>query len=208
MSPTRRTSPEPYDDIPSSPEPKRKQGGRHRLFSNEQRKDRNRLAQAAFRERRSQYTKTLECTIENLETIICELQDSNRATSQQLDDTKEESNKMRQLLLTVITENHNLRRKIKSMNTTQKDQVVQYASRQLPCSPVLSMTEDTSDSLSVSSENSNTVDNSFLQFLMGLPPSSAPLTSATQPSQGEFLSFYFHSCSSSFKEHSILVVIC
>lgn len=126
MSPTRHTSPESYDDIPSSPETKRKQGGRHRMFSNEQRKDRNRLAQAAFRERRSQYTKTLESTIDDLETIIRELQDSNRAASQQLDDTKEESDKLRQLLLTVINENHSLRRKMKSMNTAQKEQAVQY----------------------------------------------------------------------------------
>ncbi|CAO3679253.1 unnamed protein product [Umbelopsis ramanniana] len=209
MSPTRHTSPESYDDIPSSPENKRKQGGRHRMFSNEQRKDRNRLAQAAFRERRSQYTKTLESTIDDLETIIRELQDSNRAASQQLDDTKEESDKLRQLLLTVINENHSLRRKMKSMNTAQKEQAVQYVPHQLPCSPVLSMAEDTSDSLSVSSsDSSNVAGNSFLQFLMGLPPSSAALASALQPSQGEFLSFYFRISSFSFKEHSILVVIC
>lgn len=131
MSPTRHTSPESYDTVPSSPETKRKQGGRHRMFSNEQRKDRNRLAQAAFRERRSQYTKTLEATIDDLETIIRELQDSNRAASQQLDDTKEESDKLRQLLLTVINENHSLRRKIKSMNTAQKEQAVPYGAHSL-----------------------------------------------------------------------------
>jgi hypothetical protein len=124
MPPVRHSSVESYDDSPSPSEPKRKQGGRHRMFTNEQRKDRNRLAQAAFRERRSQYTKTLESTIKNLETIICELQDSNRATNQQLDKTTEESVKLRQLLLTVITENHNLRRKINSMNAIQGEQVV------------------------------------------------------------------------------------
>lgn len=125
MPPVRHTSsPEPYENDVPSPEPKRKQGGRHRIFTNEQRKDRNRLAQAAFRERRSQYTKTLESTIANLETIICELQESNRATSKQLDDSKVESDKLRQLLLEVITDNHGLRRKLKAIQTTQKEQSI------------------------------------------------------------------------------------
>ncbi|ORZ03084.1 hypothetical protein BCR43DRAFT_482716 [Syncephalastrum racemosum] len=53
---------------------KQSQGGRHRIFTAEQRKDRNRLAQAAFRERRNQYTSTLEKTVIELETIIRELQ--------------------------------------------------------------------------------------------------------------------------------------
>ncbi|KAI9300786.1 hypothetical protein BJ944DRAFT_252834 [Cunninghamella echinulata] len=50
--------------------------GRHRLYSNEQRKDRNRQAQAAFRQRRSVYTKTLEETVEKLQSIIASLQQS------------------------------------------------------------------------------------------------------------------------------------
>jgi hypothetical protein len=197
MPPVRRTSScEPYERDTESPEPKRKQGGRHRIFSNEQRKDRNRIAQAAFRERRSQYTKTLESTMANLETIICELQDSNRATSKQLDDAKAESDKLRQLLLAVITDNHSLRRKLKGMQTNQKEESIslgkyystltcyQFAQlflinacfllsvtvpTELPCSPVLSMSEDSSDSQSVSSEGSSVADSSFLQFLMGWP---------------------------------------
>lgn len=53
---------------------KRSRGGRHRIFTVEQRKDRNRRAQAAFRERRSRYTHTLEQTVVELESIIRELQ--------------------------------------------------------------------------------------------------------------------------------------
>ncbi|KAI9266704.1 hypothetical protein BDA99DRAFT_558753 [Phascolomyces articulosus] len=60
-------------------------GGRHRIFTEEQRKDRNRLAQAAFRARRSEYTNTLENTIVGLESIVKELQDSNRQTSTRAD---------------------------------------------------------------------------------------------------------------------------
>jgi hypothetical protein len=101
-----------------SPSLKRKQGGRHRIFSNEQRKDRNRLAQAAFRERRSQYTKELESAIEDLEKIITELQESNRATSHQLDEVKEENDNLRQLSLTVILENRNLQSKLNVSHST------------------------------------------------------------------------------------------
>ncbi|KAI9494597.1 hypothetical protein BDB00DRAFT_295775 [Zychaea mexicana] len=60
-------------------------GGRHRIFTEEQRKDRNRLAQAAFRARRSEYTHTLEQTVVGLESIVKELQDSNRQTSTRAD---------------------------------------------------------------------------------------------------------------------------
>ena len=52
----------------------RPHGGRHRIFTEEQRKVRNRQAQAAFRERRSQYTQTLQETVLGLEKIITELQ--------------------------------------------------------------------------------------------------------------------------------------
>ncbi|KAG2218303.1 hypothetical protein INT45_003646 [Circinella minor] len=60
-------------------------GGRHRIFTEEQRKDRNRLAQAAFRARKSEYTTTLENTVVGLESIVKELQDSNRQTSSRAD---------------------------------------------------------------------------------------------------------------------------
>jgi chromosome segregation ATPase len=53
---------------------KKSKGGRQRQFSNEQRKDRNRQAQAAFRERRSKHTKALEDTITDLRTMVQILQ--------------------------------------------------------------------------------------------------------------------------------------
>ncbi|KAI8344404.1 hypothetical protein BC941DRAFT_408561 [Chlamydoabsidia padenii] len=52
----------------------RPKGGRRRQYSNEQRKDRNRQAQAAFRERRSKHTKALEDTITDLRTLVHILQ--------------------------------------------------------------------------------------------------------------------------------------
>ncbi|KAI9478251.1 MAG: hypothetical protein EXX96DRAFT_570160 [Benjaminiella poitrasii] len=48
--------------------------GRHRLYSNEQRKDRNRQAQAAFRTRRNNYTKSLEETVLNFKEQIAALE--------------------------------------------------------------------------------------------------------------------------------------
>lgn len=51
--------------------------GRHRIYSNEQRKDRNRKAQAAFRDRRSQYTKNLEAALLELEKKANDLKTSN-----------------------------------------------------------------------------------------------------------------------------------
>ncbi|KAG2174371.1 hypothetical protein INT43_004394 [Umbelopsis isabellina] len=119
MPPSRQTPPvesslENRQDELENSISKRKQVGRHRIFTNEQRKDRNRLAQAAFRERRSQYTKELESVVEDLETIIKELQESNRATSRQLDEVKEENGNLRQLALSVVMENRSLQSKLKS----------------------------------------------------------------------------------------------
>ncbi|CEP07196.1 hypothetical protein [Parasitella parasitica] len=51
--------------------------GRHRVFSNEQRKMRNRQAQAAFRDRRSKYTNSLEMAIHNFEKTIKNLKETN-----------------------------------------------------------------------------------------------------------------------------------
>lgn len=50
--------------------------GRHRIYSNEQRKDRNRKAQAAFRDRRNNYTKTLEVALLKFEDKIQGLEDA------------------------------------------------------------------------------------------------------------------------------------
>ncbi|KAI9498190.1 hypothetical protein BDB00DRAFT_801534 [Zychaea mexicana] len=93
----------------------RPHGGRHRIFTEEQRKVRNRQAQAAFRERRSQYTQTLEQTIVGLENIIEELQESNRNTSVRADvaeqrctDLEKHNQLLHQLIVTVTAENQRL----------------------------------------------------------------------------------------------------
>lgn len=119
MPPSRQASPAEFSSENRQNESensisKRKQVGRHRMFTNEQRRDRNRMAQAAFRERRSQYTKELESVVEDLETIIKELQESNRATTRQLDEVKEENGNLRQLALSVVMENRTLQNKLKS----------------------------------------------------------------------------------------------
>ncbi|GAA5805475.1 hypothetical protein HPULCUR_010991 [Helicostylum pulchrum] len=56
--------------------------GRHRLYSNEQRKDRNREAQAAFRVRRNKYTETLELAVEKNEKTIEDLKSANERNIQ------------------------------------------------------------------------------------------------------------------------------
>ncbi|KAG2223823.1 hypothetical protein INT45_001957 [Circinella minor] len=93
----------------------RSHGGRHRIFTEEQRKVRNRQAQAAFRERRSQYTQTLQETILGLEKIITELQESNRNTSvraeiaeQRCIDLEKQNDILQQLISTVTAENQRL----------------------------------------------------------------------------------------------------
>ncbi|CAO3629232.1 unnamed protein product [Mucor hiemalis] len=56
--------------------------GRHRLYSNEQRKDRNRQAQAAFRDRRSKYQKTLEAAMLKYEDTIEDLKQENMKSTE------------------------------------------------------------------------------------------------------------------------------
>ncbi|KAG2231867.1 hypothetical protein INT48_006059 [Thamnidium elegans] len=56
--------------------------GRHRLYSNEQRKDRNRKAQAAFRVRRNKYTETLELAATKNEKTIEDLKSANEKNIQ------------------------------------------------------------------------------------------------------------------------------
>lgn len=56
--------------------------GRHRLYSNEQRKDRNREAQAAFRVRRNNYTETLELAAIKNEKTIEDLKSANEKNIQ------------------------------------------------------------------------------------------------------------------------------
>ncbi|KAI8647461.1 hypothetical protein BD408DRAFT_408597 [Parasitella parasitica] len=61
----------------SNPDTNNPKVGRHRVFSNEQRKVRNRQAQAAFRDRRSKYTNSLETAILNFEETIKNLKETN-----------------------------------------------------------------------------------------------------------------------------------
>ncbi|KAI8139186.1 hypothetical protein BJV82DRAFT_672769 [Fennellomyces sp. T-0311] len=100
-------------------------GGRHRIFTEEQRKDRNRLAQAAFRARRSEYTHTLEETVVGLETIVKELQDSNRETSNRADAAeakcqmlKEQLQHLHHELNAALLENRQLLALLDSTSTT------------------------------------------------------------------------------------------
>ncbi|KAL2431573.1 hypothetical protein ABEF95_011607 [Exophiala dermatitidis] len=64
-----------------APAPKRK-GGRKPIYAtSEERKQRNRQAQAAFRERRTEYIKQLETTIQHHEETLQNLQQSHRAAA-------------------------------------------------------------------------------------------------------------------------------
>ncbi|OAG34475.1 hypothetical protein AYO21_11384 [Fonsecaea monophora] len=84
------STPEPTDEaggdeVHSSkepaPAPKRK-GGRKPIYAtSEERKQRNRQAQAAFRERRTEYIKQLETTIQHHEETLQNLQQSHRAAA-------------------------------------------------------------------------------------------------------------------------------
>ena len=51
--------------------------GRKRIYTNEQRKERNRKAQADFRVRRNKYTKSLESAMLQFEILIKELKEEN-----------------------------------------------------------------------------------------------------------------------------------
>ncbi|KAK5070915.1 hypothetical protein LTR64_003889 [Lithohypha guttulata] len=64
-----------------APVPKRK-GGRKPIYAtSEERKQRNRQAQAAFRERRTEYIKQLETTIQQHEENLANLQQSHRTAA-------------------------------------------------------------------------------------------------------------------------------
>jgi hypothetical protein len=65
--------------------PQRRKAGRKPLYKTAQeRRDRNRRAQLAFRARRSDYLSRLEETCRSLETVVMELQESNRAANDAL----------------------------------------------------------------------------------------------------------------------------
>jgi predicted RNase H-like nuclease (RuvC/YqgF family) len=89
--------------------------GRHRLYSNEQRKDRNRQAQAAFRDRRSKYTKTLETAILKFEDTIERLKEANTKSNERAQiaqdrcaELEAEVNSLQKLVQMTLTENQRL----------------------------------------------------------------------------------------------------
>jgi hypothetical protein len=85
----RFSNPNHSGEIPPTT-PQRRKAGRKPLYKTAQeRRDRNRRAQLAFRARRSDYLSRLEETCRSLETVVMELQESNRATNDAL--TRERS---------------------------------------------------------------------------------------------------------------------
>ncbi|KAI8077274.1 uncharacterized protein B0P05DRAFT_544314 [Gilbertella persicaria] len=89
--------------------------GRHRIYTNEQRKARNREAQAAFRDRRNKHTKTLEDSIVHFETMIKDLKESNIQTTERAEQAEErcrhlesELSCLQKLVQTVLIDNQKL----------------------------------------------------------------------------------------------------
>ncbi|KAH0537796.1 hypothetical protein FGG08_005478 [Glutinoglossum americanum] len=78
------SSPEPeIDSFPTETTgTQKRKGGRKPIYAtSEERKQRNRQAQAAFRERRTEYIKHLEATIKNHEETLASLQQSHRSAA-------------------------------------------------------------------------------------------------------------------------------
>ncbi|KAF2484222.1 hypothetical protein BDY17DRAFT_295230 [Neohortaea acidophila] len=79
------SSPEPEAGAEASQEPvqpQKRKGGRKPIYAtSEERKQRNRQAQAAFRERRTEYIKQLEATIKQNEDTLTTLQQSHRTAA-------------------------------------------------------------------------------------------------------------------------------
>ncbi|KAF7720942.1 hypothetical protein EC973_005751 [Apophysomyces ossiformis] len=81
------------------------------LNPEEERKDRNRIAQAAFRARRSKYTQTLEQALLRLDKQVQELQESNRLANERAAKAEQmwaelwaESQTLRECLMFVLAE--------------------------------------------------------------------------------------------------------
>ena len=73
------------EDTESEPPKKKSKAGRKPLYKTAQeRRDRNRRAQLAFRARRSDYLARLEETCRSLENVVVELQESNRTANDAL----------------------------------------------------------------------------------------------------------------------------
>ncbi|KAI4870791.1 hypothetical protein F4820DRAFT_466498 [Hypoxylon rubiginosum] len=73
---------EPGPSIPTENQPAKRKGGRKPIYAtSEERKQRNRQAQAAFRERRTEYIKQLEETIKAHESNLASLQAAHRSAA-------------------------------------------------------------------------------------------------------------------------------
>jgi len=82
-------------DEPQSNLPQKRKAGRKPLYTTpEQRRDRNRRAQLAFRARRSDYLARLEENCRSLENVVVELRESNRVANDAL---SHERNKVKYL---------------------------------------------------------------------------------------------------------------
>ncbi|KAI8377460.1 uncharacterized protein BYT42DRAFT_345167 [Radiomyces spectabilis] len=99
-------------------------GGRQRVYTTEQRKDRNRLAQAAFRERRSQYTKTLEETVLRFDSLLEEMQRNNACLTEkaaQLQNTciqlSEKQQGIQEMVQSLALENQQLRQQLATLQS-------------------------------------------------------------------------------------------
>jgi len=80
------STPEPEAGVPEPSQeptqPQKRKGGRKPIYAtSEERKQRNRQAQAAFRERRTEYIKQLEATIKQNEETLATLQQSHRTAA-------------------------------------------------------------------------------------------------------------------------------
>ncbi|KAI1978117.1 hypothetical protein LOZ55_002995 [Ophidiomyces ophidiicola] len=76
------STPEPDTTAAAAAHPPKRKGGRKPIYAtSEERKQRNRQAQAAFRERRSEYIKQLEATIQRHEDALRALQQNHRAAA-------------------------------------------------------------------------------------------------------------------------------
>lgn len=103
--------------------------GRHRVFSNEQRRDRNRQAQAAFRDRRNKYTNTLETAIVGFEETIKNLKEVNNQSVKRAQVAEERSQQLssevislQRLLEIVLADNQRLQAQVSvaSMSISSK----------------------------------------------------------------------------------------
>ncbi|KAK4520204.1 N-alpha-acetyltransferase 50 [Mucor velutinosus] len=146
--------------------------GRHRVYSNEQRKDRNRQAQAAFRDRRIKYTQTLENAIVNFEETIKNLKESMNQTMKRAQVAEERSHhlasqvvSLQRLLGMALADNQRLQTQVALSNGM------------LPLSP-------NSDNLA---PNKMPLTDSMLQLFDANPTMASPMSSAASDDQFDLI---------------------